>query len=626
MTASLPLPENDAGEHDYPDPSPEHGVADSAADPAADLSGVAPESAPAKPRPRRAPAGKTPARKTPARKAPVRKAPVRKKGPSSSASPSIPPSPEVPAPVVAARGEEEPAGGPAEARDVEAPSLTGSVPLPVSEEQSEPTEPEAPTEPTEPEAPTEPAEPEAPTELAQPEAIEPSSAGEPGGEDPATSEPSSAPPPAAAAKPPRKRAPRKSPRPRRPATPKPSAESEPAPQSDAEDASEPGVVSEPAAVATQDLAPDPEAASDPQPSAETASELELERELESQLALAPDVAPETELELERELGFETLPAPEAASEPSAVAAAAPAESLPSVDAADVEADAGADAAADAGGEADAGAAADADTGTGAEADADAGAEAPALRLRGLTKSFGRVIAVDRIDLTIRAGSFYGIVGPNGAGKTTTLSLIAGMLRPDAGSIEVAGIDLRADPVRAKRQMGILPDRLRTFDRLTGRQLLHYYGTLRGLRAPIVESRVADLAHAFDLTDALGRTVADYSTGMTKKLMLAGAMIHSPRVLVLDEPFESVDPVSSSVILGILSAYVSHGGTVVLSSHGMDLVERVCDDVAVIVAGRVLAQGTLDEVRGGLTLEQRFIELIGGASDVEGLEWLHTFSD
>ena len=210
----------------------------------------------------------------------------------------------------------------------------------------------------------------------------------------------------------------------------------------------------------------------------------------------------------------------------------------------------------------------------------------AVRLVGVTKSFGEERAVDALDLTIPPGAFYGIVGPNGAGKTTTLSMITGLLTADAGTIEVAGIDLAADPAAAKRRMGILPDRLRTFDRLTGRQLLHYYGVLRGLPAGLVESRTADLARAFDLTDALGRTVADYSTGMTKKLMLAGAMIHSPRVLVLDEPFESVDPVSSAVILDILSAYVEHGGTVILSSHGMDLVERVCSGVAILVDGTV----------------------------------------
>lgn len=249
----------------------------------------------------------------------------------------------------------------------------------------------------------------------------------------------------------------------------------------------------------------------------------------------------------------------------------------------------------------------------------------ALVVKGVSKSFGDTRAVDAIDLTVPPGTFYGLVGPNGAGKTTTLSLISGLLRPDRGSISVNGIDASTDPLAAKRQMGVLPDRLRTFDRLTGRQLLHYYGVLRGLPSAVVESRTADLARAFDLTEALGRVVSDYSAGMLKKVMLAGALIHSPRLLVLDEPFESVDPVSSAIILDILSTYVDHGGTVILSSHGMELVERVCSRVAVIVAGQVLAEGTVDDVRGELTLEQRFIELAGGLSDVEGLEWLHTFS-
>ncbi len=261
-----------------------------------------------------------------------------------------------------------------------------------------------------------------------------------------------------------------------------------------------------------------------------------------------------------------------------------------------------------------------------ELDAPPAVGVAALSLRGIRKSFGETRAVDDIDLTVPAGTFYGLVGPNGAGKTTTLSMIAGLLQPDRGSIVVGGVDAAAHPLQAKRMLGVLPDRLRTFDRLTGRQLLYYYGVLRGLKPAVVESRTADLARAFDLTDSLGRVVADYSAGMVKKIMLAGAMIHSPRVLVLDEPFEAVDPVSSATILDILSAYVAHGGTVILSSHGMSLVERVCSRVAVLVAGQVLAEGSVEEVRGELTLEQRFVELAGGLSDVEGLEWLHTFSD
>lgn len=268
---------------------------------------------------------------------------------------------------------------------------------------------------------------------------------------------------------------------------------------------------------------------------------------------------------------------------------------------------------------------DGDADPDAAADADAEAAVPVLTLRHITKTFGDLRAVDAIDLTVPAGSFYGLVGPNGAGKTTTLSIIAGLLRADAGEVTINGVDATKRAREAKKLIGVLPDRLRTFDRLTGRQLLSYYGALRGLPSGLVESRMADLARAFDLVDALARPVSDYSAGMTKKVMLAGAMIHSPRLLVLDEPFEAVDPVSSGVILDILRTYVDHGGTVILSSHGMELVERVCSRVAVIVSGQVLAEGTVDEVRGEGTLEERFRELSGGLGDVEGLEWLHTFS-
>nr|WP_241983401.1 ABC transporter ATP-binding protein [Cryobacterium tagatosivorans] len=245
---------------------------------------------------------------------------------------------------------------------------------------------------------------------------------------------------------------------------------------------------------------------------------------------------------------------------------------------------------------------------------------------GLVKSFGQNVAVADISLEVRAGSFYGIVGPNGAGKTTTLSMVTGLLRPDSGSIRVNGIDVWKNPVEAKRIIGVLPDRLRLFDRLTGAQLLYYSGVLRGLDAETVRVRSADLAAAFGLEDALNRLVADYSAGMTKKIALACAMIHSPRVLVLDEPFESVDPVSAVNVTEILQKYVASGGTVVISSHGMDLIQRVCDHVAIIVHGKVLAAGTIAQVRGEKTLEERFVELAGGRKVVEGMEWLHSFSD
>jgi len=249
-----------------------------------------------------------------------------------------------------------------------------------------------------------------------------------------------------------------------------------------------------------------------------------------------------------------------------------------------------------------------------------------LRVSDLTKQFGETHAVDNISLAVPAGSIFGIVGPNGAGKTTTLSMVTGLLRPDSGTVTVHGADVWSDPVNAKRNMGVLPDQLRLFDRLTGSQLLFYAGTLRGLDSKTVKKRSADLAGAFGLEDSLNRLVTDYSAGMRKKVALACAMIHSPRVLILDEPFESVDPVSAANVTEILQNYVAAGGTVVLSSHSMDLIQRICDSVAIVVAGRVLAAGTTAEVRGPGSLEDRFVELAGGRKTAEGLEWLHSFSD
>ncbi|WP_397545139.1 ABC transporter ATP-binding protein [Salinibacterium sp.] len=248
-----------------------------------------------------------------------------------------------------------------------------------------------------------------------------------------------------------------------------------------------------------------------------------------------------------------------------------------------------------------------------------------LSVAGLTKRFDDTLAVSGLDLEVRAGDFYGIVGPNGAGKTTTLSMITGLLRPDSGTVVVHGSNVWSDPVIAKRNMGVLPDRLRLFDRLTGAQLLYYAGILRGLDGATVRKRSADLARAFGLEEAMGRLVSDYSAGMTKKVALAAAMIHSPRLLVLDEPFESVDPVSAATVTDILKKYAAAGGTVVLSSHSMDLVQRICDHVAVVVNGEILADGTMDEVRDGKTLEDRFIQLAGGLQTAEGLQWLHNFS-
>jgi len=250
----------------------------------------------------------------------------------------------------------------------------------------------------------------------------------------------------------------------------------------------------------------------------------------------------------------------------------------------------------------------------------------ALSITALSKSFGDTVAVDGIDLTVQAGSFFGFVGPNGAGKTTTLSMVSGLLRPDSGIVKIYGVDVWANPAVAKKSLGVLPDRLRLFDRLTGSEFLHHAGALRGLDRQTISSRVDDLERAFGIDHSAGRLVSDYSAGMIKKIGIAAAMIHSPRLLVLDEPFESVDPVSAQVVIDILKKFAAAGGTVVLSSHSMDLIERICDAVAIIAEGRMLAAGPLAEVLDGHSLEERFVELAGGATAVEGMEWLQSFSD
>ena len=245
----------------------------------------------------------------------------------------------------------------------------------------------------------------------------------------------------------------------------------------------------------------------------------------------------------------------------------------------------------------------------------------ALRLDHLTKRYGSVRAVNDVSYEIRQGSFSGIVGPNGAGKTTTLMMMAGLLKPTSGTVHVGDTDVWKQSRVAYRKIGTLPDRLRMFDQLTGAQYLDYVGTLRGLKRNAVAERTESLLDAFELRNSANRLVVDYSAGLRKKLALAATLIHSPEVLILDEPFETIDPVSAGVLIDVLIDYADRGGTVVLSSHSMDLVQRVCDHVAVIAKGEVIAEGTVDEVRGGITLEERFRNIVRGPVERPGLDWL-----
>ncbi|WP_336207687.1 ABC transporter ATP-binding protein [Nonomuraea sp. LPB2021202275-12-8] len=247
----------------------------------------------------------------------------------------------------------------------------------------------------------------------------------------------------------------------------------------------------------------------------------------------------------------------------------------------------------------------------------------AVRTTALFKRYGAQVAVAGVDLVVPAGSFAGLVGPNGAGKTTTLSMITGLLRPDGGQAEIDGLHVWRDTLEVKARIGVLPEGLRLFERLSGRELLLYNGRLRGIPKAEVERRAADLLQVMDLAEAADKLVVDYSTGMRKKIGLAAALLHNPSVLFLDEPFEGVDPVSAETLTEVLRRFTASGSTVIFSSHVMDLVERLCDWVSVMSRGHIVAQGPLAEVRAGRSLNQAFLELVGRSPDQgeAGLTWL-----
>ena len=228
----------------------------------------------------------------------------------------------------------------------------------------------------------------------------------------------------------------------------------------------------------------------------------------------------------------------------------------------------------------------------------------ALRIEGLTKKYGDKIAVDNLNLSIPYGSIYGIVGPNGAGKTTTLTMVCGITKPDAGTAWIAVHETVT--LVSKTAMGLLMDGAPVFEKLSGAEYLQYLGALRSMAEEEVQERSRELLSALGLADAATKYIGDYSAGMTKKILLAGAILHDPEVLILDEPLEAVDPVSSRMVQQLLRSYAARGGTVVLSSHVMELVEGLCDHVALINNGQVAVEGPLDEVRQGKSLTDVFV--------------------
>src|SRR4051794_8558585 len=250
----------------------------------------------------------------------------------------------------------------------------------------------------------------------------------------------------------------------------------------------------------------------------------------------------------------------------------------------------------------------------------------AIETHGLTRDFGSVRAVDGIDLAVPAGSFYGLLGPNGAGKSTTIKCLTGLLRPTAGSMTILGMDPLADPVAVKRRIGVVPEDLALFDRLTGEETLTFVAQVHGMETATAQHRTADLLDLMDLTAAGNTLVTDLSHGMRKKLSLAAALLPAPKLLFLDEPFEGIDAVASREMKDLLLSFVSRGGTIFLTSHILEFVERLSTHIGVIAHGRMVAQGTIDELRqgggNGQSLEELFIGLVAG--DVRphtALDWI-----
>jgi ABC-2 type transport system ATP-binding protein len=274
-------------------------------------------------------------------------------------------------------------------------------------------------------------------------------------------------------------------------------------------------------------------------------------------------------------------------------------------------------------------------------------DVPAIATQGLTRRFGDLNAVQDVNLSVAPGQFFGFLGPNGAGKSTTIKMLTGLLAASSGSIQVLGLDLAKNSVEVKRQIGVVPEGMALFGRLTGAEYLNFVGRMYGLDRETAGKRTAELLDFMQLAEQPKTLVTDYSHGMQKKLALAAAVIHGPRILFLDEPFEGVDAIASGTLKAMLQRMIARGATIFLTSHVLEIVERLCSHLAIIHKGRLVAQGSLEELRAGveaqaaaalvgasqggstaaapgekLTLEEIFLRIVGGTrhSDQE-LSWL-----
>jgi ABC-2 type transport system ATP-binding protein len=271
--------------------------------------------------------------------------------------------------------------------------------------------------------------------------------------------------------------------------------------------------------------------------------------------------------------------------------------------------------------------------------------APTICTQGLTRRFGDLVAVDGIDLRVAPGQFFGFLGPNGAGKSTTIKMLTGLLAPSSGRIEILGLDLEKHPVEVKQQIGVVPEGMALFGRLTGSEFLNFAGRMYGLDRETAAKRSAELLDFMQLADQPKKLVTDYSHGMQKKLAMAAAVIHGPKILFLDEPFEGVDAIAAGTLKAMLQGMIARGATIFLTSHVLEIVERLCSHVAIIHRGKLVAQGSLEELRAGvearttlgagevaredsalsggkMTLEEIFLRTVGGSRRAEQeLSWL-----
>jgi ABC-2 type transport system ATP-binding protein len=259
---------------------------------------------------------------------------------------------------------------------------------------------------------------------------------------------------------------------------------------------------------------------------------------------------------------------------------------------------------------------------------------PAIATENLARRFGELVAVENVNLQVAPGQFFGFLGPNGAGKSTTIKMLTGLLAPTSGRIQILGTDMASNPVEVKRQIGVVPEGMALFGRLTGAEYLNFVGRMYGLDPATAAKRTAELLEFMQLVDQPKALITDYSHGMQKKLALAAAVIHGPRILFLDEPFEGVDAVASNTLKAMLQSMIARGATIFLTSHVLEIVERLCSHVGIIHKGHLVAQGSIEELRAGvesqspalqgekLTLEQIFLRIVGGSRPVEQeLSWL-----